>query len=180
MARLDDDRRNNPFAAPGSDFDQDLADPDLYPEGHGGPLVYGTFVRRLGAFLIDHSIAVFLSAVIFIFIGIVFDLDYVNPDEGHDQKRLDFLFALVDSFVTLLYFSILESSTKQATLGKRLLGLKVVDLQGNRISHRRATGRFLGKFLSCFFFYLGYLVQPFTQRKQAWHDSLAGTLVVKA
>jgi uncharacterized RDD family membrane protein YckC len=75
-----------------------------------------------------------------------------------------------------LYEAGMESSSKQATLGKMALGLKVTDLEGHRISFTRATGRHFAKYLSGILF-LGYIMAGFTERHQALHDMIAGTLV---
>jgi uncharacterized RDD family membrane protein YckC/type II secretory pathway pseudopilin PulG len=77
------------------------------------------------------------------------------------------------------YFALMESSARQATLGKQALGLAVTDLEGERIALGRATGRFLGKILSGIPLNLGYVMAAFTARKQALHDMVAGTLVVR-
>ncbi len=76
------------------------------------------------------------------------------------------------------YFAKLESSRHQATWGKRLLGIKVCDLQGQPVSMARASGRFFGKLLSALLYGIGFLIAPFNRRKQALHDLMAGTLVV--
>lgn len=78
-----------------------------------------------------------------------------------------------------LYDALLESSSKQATLGKQALGIVVTDLNGERISFGRATVRHFSKFLSGIIFLIGYIMAAFTKRKQALHDMIAGTLVVK-
>jgi len=79
-----------------------------------------------------------------------------------------------------LYFSLQESSAQQATLGKRAVGIKVTDLEGSRISFGRATARYFSKFLSGLICAVGYVMAGFTQRKQALHDMIASTLVVRA
>ena len=63
-----------------------------------------------------------------------------------------------------LYFAGMESSSKQATLGKMALGIKVTDLQGNRISFWRATGRNFGKLVSVLGLGIGLLMVGFTTR----------------
>jgi len=78
-----------------------------------------------------------------------------------------------------IYYASLESSAWQATLGKKILGLKVTDLAGNRISFGRASGRFFGKILSGMILGIGFLMAGFTERKQALHDILAGCLVLR-
>jgi uncharacterized RDD family membrane protein YckC len=76
-----------------------------------------------------------------------------------------------------IYEAAMESSSKQATIGKMALGLKVTDLAGGRISFARATGRHFAKIISKIILLIGYVMAGFTQRKQALHDIIAGTLV---
>jgi uncharacterized RDD family membrane protein YckC len=76
-----------------------------------------------------------------------------------------------------LYEALMESSSYQATLGKMILGMKVTDLYGNRISFGRATGRHFAKILSGMVLCIGFIMVGLTQRKQGLHDLLAGTLV---
>jgi uncharacterized RDD family membrane protein YckC len=78
-----------------------------------------------------------------------------------------------------LYEALMESSSYQATLGKLAVGIKVCDMYGRRISFARATGRHFGKILSGLILLIGYIMAAFTERKQALHDIMAGTLVVK-
>ena len=77
-----------------------------------------------------------------------------------------------------LYFALMESSVNQATLGKMALGIKVTDLDGNRISFGRATGRYFGKIVSGMILYIGFIMAGFTEKKQALHDIMASCLVV--
>jgi hypothetical protein len=79
-----------------------------------------------------------------------------------------------------LYFSLLQSSDWQASVGMRALGLSVIGYDGGRISFARATGRYFASFVSGFICYVGYLLIAFTERKQALHDLMASTLVVRA
>ena len=82
-------------------------------------------------------------------------------------------------FVVWLYEALMTSSSYQATLGKLAVGLKVTDLQGNRISFAHATGRVFAKILSAMILGIGFLMVAFTEKKQGLHDMLAGTLVRK-
>ena len=77
-----------------------------------------------------------------------------------------------------LYFAKLESGPSQATIGKRVMGIKVTDDRGQRIGFGRATGRFFGKIISGMILNIGYLMAGFTGRKQALHDMMAGCCVV--
>jgi len=78
-----------------------------------------------------------------------------------------------------LYYSLMESSPRQATLGKMVVGIMVTDDIGKRISFARATGRYFAKILSAVILGIGFLMVAFTDRKQGLHDMLADTLVVK-
>ena len=81
--------------------------------------------------------------------------------------------------INWLYYALLESSSEQATLGKQALGIFVTDLDGNRISFGKATGRFFCKLLSFITTsFVGCIMAAFTKKHQALHDLLAGTLVM--
>lgn len=82
--------------------------------------------------------------------------------------------------VKWIYEASMESSSRQATVGKMALALKVADLEGRRISFARASGRVFGKYLSAMILFIGYIMAGFTERKQALHDMIAGTLVVRS
>jgi hypothetical protein len=95
------------------------------------------------------------------------------------------MFLLGDEFQVLgqlivgfLYETLLTSGEKQATWGKQLLGLKVTNLNGSRISYGKSVGRYFGKLLSTLTFFVGFLMAAFTDRKQALHDRLVDSLVL--
>ncbi|HEX7007505.1 MAG TPA: RDD family protein [Alphaproteobacteria bacterium] len=148
---------------------------------------YAGFWRRFFAYLID----AILFSVVFFVIGGFFGLadvevsgtigsttgEYSRAADASEGAQL--VYQLFGIIVSWLYFALLESSPKQATLGKMALGIKVTDLDGNRISFGRATGRFFAKFISGVILLIGYIMAAFTARKQALHDIIAGTLVVK-
>lgn len=80
----------------------------------------------------------------------------------------------------IAYFTWLEGGARQASLGKRAVGLKVTDLAGRRVSWARALARQLLKLLGLTLSGFGYLIALLTARRQALHDLLGGTLVVAA
>lgn len=123
---------------------------------------YAGFWRRLAAFLIDQAILnVFETIAVFLV--------------ALPLNNLSFLL-----LVNVVYFTGLESSSWQATPGKRALGILVTDLDGRRISLPRATLRFVSKFLSALLFGAGFLTIALTKNKQGLHDKIAGTFVVMA
>jgi uncharacterized RDD family membrane protein YckC len=90
-----------------------------------------------------------------------------------------FLSPLLGLLASWLYFAGLESSPKQATLGKQMLGLIVTDGSGGRVGFGRASVRFWSKLVSMALFMVGFVMAAFTERKQALHDLIADCLVVK-
>lgn len=84
----------------------------------------------------------------------------------------------ISTIIGWLYYAGMESASRQATLGKSLLGMTVTDLRGQHISFLHATGRYFAKFLSALILMIGYIMAAFTERKQALHDKLADTLVL--
>ncbi len=81
--------------------------------------------------------------------------------------------------VPWVYFSYLESSRNQATLGKMAVRIAVTDIQGNRITFARATLRFFAMFLSFLTLCVGFIIPAFTRYKQGLHDMVAGTLIFR-
>jgi uncharacterized RDD family membrane protein YckC len=79
-----------------------------------------------------------------------------------------------------LYFAGMESSGRQATFGKAAMSLRVTDLEGLRLSFGHATGRYFSKLISGLIpLGIGYIMAGFTAKKQALHDMIAGSLVLR-
>ena len=104
---------------------------------------------------------------------------------GIDTTLKRYLFTLLAIFswvpsilIRWIYGAGMESSTRQATFGKIAMGIIVTDINGNRLSFGRATGRQFGQILSGLVIGIGYLIAAFTAKKQGLHDLLAKTLVV--
>lgn len=85
---------------------------------------------------------------------------------------------IAGAIIGFLYYPIFESSIMSATPGKALMGMTVVNLAGERINYKTALVHFFSRYLSLLLLYVGYLMQPFTEKKQTLHDMIAGTVVV--
>lgn len=144
------------------------------PATRSGPL-YAGFWKRVVAYVIDWIVLYVLFLLVALAFGSVIRGDAFWSDEFVGPRPWVLLAQLS---IPWLYYALTESSTRQATLGKMALGIKVVDLSGRRVSFLRATGRFFGQFVSSMLFGIGYLMAGFTRRKQALHDMMAGCLVV--
>ncbi|WP_010250113.1 RDD family protein [Acetivibrio cellulolyticus] len=121
---------------------------------------YAGFWKRLVAIIID---AVILGIVDWILNGVL-------------GQRLGSSFGALAGAV---YFILMESSSMQGTVGKMAIGIKVTDLDGNRISTGKAIVRYIGKIISGIILFIGYIMAAFTANKQALHDMIASTLVVE-
>src|SRR5947207_11226480 len=133
---------------------------------------------RVLAYLID---ALLMSAIFFP-LGIVFGLA-IGASGGDENSPLMPLANISINGVSIaagwLYQSLLESSSWQGTVGKKVLGLRVTDLNGNRIGFGKATGRYFGKIVSALILGIGFIMIAFTEQKQGLHDIMAGTFVLK-
>ncbi len=144
-------------------------------------IIYAGFWRRFVATLIDGIILTIGGAVIGAIIGgiIGFVLGALETDMDTIQVVAGVTGYIIGTVLNWLYFTLLESSSKQATLGKMAIGIIVTDLNGSRISFGKANGRYWGKIVSTIILLIGFIMAGFTQKKQALHDIMARTLVVK-
>lgn len=138
---------------------------------------YAGFWLRVVAYIID---AIILGIVGFV-IGMVFGVGAVSTgtDISDPTGGGSMLLNLISIVIGVAYFAAMESSSWQATVGKKALGLVVTDLNGQRISVGKAILRYIGKIISALILLIGFIMVAFTERKQGLHDMIAGTLVVK-
>lgn len=149
-------------------------------EVDGVNLKYAGFWWRFLAVFID-TIIIQLSTFI---IGFFTSLELSGFSSSFYKKNIEFTSTiLVTSLLSLvidwLYYALLESSSMQGTIGKKILGIKVTNMLGQRISFGQASGRYFAKIISGLILAIGYIMAGFTEKKQALHDIIAGTLVVK-
>ena len=144
------------------------------PWGAQGSSGYAGFWLRVVAIIID---TIILNIVMFV-VGFVLGL-VLGATHLASQNSLASLLYALSLVVNWLYFTGLESSASQATLGKQILGLKVTDLNGGRIGFGQATGRYFGKIISALLLGVGLIMAAFTERKQGLHDIMASTLVMR-
>lgn len=81
--------------------------------------------------------------------------------------------------IRVLYGAFMESSKFQATIGKLAVGIKVTGTDGSRLTFVKALLRHIGKIVSGMIIFIGYIMAAFTEKKQALHDMIASSIVVK-
>ena len=134
-----------------------------------GTTTYAGFWRRFAAWILD---GLLLSLV-----TLPFTLQFDGGTAAEAARSS--AAGTISTVVGWLYFALMESSAKQATVGKMALGIIVTDLDGRRIGFGRATGRYFAKILSALTLGIGFLMAGFTERKQALHDMVASCLVIR-
>jgi uncharacterized RDD family membrane protein YckC len=154
------------------------------------PSPYAGFLLRVVAHLIDGIVlgviflALFLIGLAFVGIGSM-ETMVRGMHNGDGEPPVALVLMLIFVFflsivASWIYSAYLESSSNQGTLGKMALGLIVTDLQGRRISFGHATGRFFAKIITGLIpLGIGYMMAGFTEKKQALHDMIAATLVLR-
>lgn len=122
---------------------------------------YASFGKRFLAMIIDGFAVGFISSFFIVIWGI-------------------WAYAGLSWLIGALYFILSEGGSWNATLGKKAVGILVVDANGNGISYGTATIRYIGKIISAFILCVGYIMAAFSDTNQALHDKLANTFVVEA
>jgi uncharacterized RDD family membrane protein YckC len=137
------------------------------------PSCCASFWKRLGAFFIDLIILYILVSII---ISIIIPLSCIfSKTHFTSQNVITGIFILITFLViSWFYFAITESSRKQASPGKRIFQIKVIDLQGNRITFFKATLRFWSKFIVFSIFYTTIMIF----KEQRMPVKVANTLVI--
>lgn len=148
----------------------------------GSTRIYAGFWKRFGAYLIDEIILSTIGLVVLLIfggmIGVSMGLSGIDEDIIGPVVVMNII--ALETILNWLYFTVLESSSRRATLGKMALGIAVTDMYGRRMSFMRANARFWSKIISGLFLNIGYIIAGFTERKQALHDLIAGTLVINS
>lgn len=148
--------------------------------------LYGSLPARFIAFLVDSTLLVFSYSFVLYGLSDASQQLYTWENIFQGEDTLNQLVAVGKMvfynpyFPALhwLYFTVLQSSQKQATIGKYTLGLRVADLRGRRISFLHANFRYFAMIFSAMTLCLGFLLVRTTRRKQALHDYLCRTVVV--
>lgn len=143
------------------------------PAYNEGTAAYAGFWIRFGAALIAGILLGIIGGIIGFIIGLA------TGGAGGDTDTASNIAGFVGFLLGVAYYIMMESGPRQATLGKMALGLKVTDMEGGRISAGQAAIRYFSKILSTIILLIGYIMAAFTPKKQALHDIIAKTLVVK-
>lgn len=153
---------------------------------------YAGFWLRFVAYIIDYIIIwvvqAFIAIPILAAVGINFVQNSGNMENMNETEIFGMIAgivaaasatALLTAILVILYYTFMESSKFQATVGKLALGLIVTDENGAPLDFVKALIRNVSKIISSMILLIGYIMAGFTEKKQALHDIIAKTLVVK-
>ncbi len=142
---------------------------------------YAGFWRRAWAGTIDVGLEATGA------LGVTFAIDFAFSRVGRmlgyepwiSKVATGIAYILVLTVGAWLYGAFAESSSRRATLGKRIMGLQVVTADGGRVSFGQATVRHFMKFLSLFSAGFGFMMAAWTKRRQALHDMPCDCIVIR-
>jgi uncharacterized RDD family membrane protein YckC len=153
---------------------------------------YAGFGLRLVAIIIDGIVIAVLQSFIIVPILAAVGFGMFSGASAMDMNDPDAAIGMMGTFmamagtywilatcIQILYFSFMESSKLQATVGKLALGIIVTDLNGAKLDFGKAFIRNLCRIISNMTLLIGYIIAGFTEKRQALHDIIAGTLVIK-
>jgi uncharacterized RDD family membrane protein YckC len=139
------------------------------PAGVQKQLKYAGFWIRFAAMFIDAVIlSICYSIVAYLFMG------------GFSDPEPPLLPMILVVVAGIGYFTVMESSSRQGTVGKMAVGIKVGNAKGEQISFANALGRYFSKIISGAILYIGYMMAGWDPKKQALHDKIANTYVFYA
>jgi len=141
-------------------------------------LLYAGFWTRFLANFLD--LLVLLSCMILLILAIAGLIAFTGGDSILHNNMITALFYSCFILMSAAYFILMEAGAKNATLGKHWMNIKVMDSNGNRLTAARTLWRLIARLFSYLPLGSGFLLLPFTARKQALHDLLASTVVVHA
>ena len=143
------------------------------------PRFAGFWLRTLAA-VIDTALCQVATVILVLPLGFVLGASMAGTSSLYEIEAagqgLGFVLGIL---IQWLWFTIAESSKWQATIGKKMVGIKVTDENGERIGFGKANARYWSKILSALILFVGFVMVAFTEKKQGLHDKIAGTLVVK-
>lgn len=142
-------------------------------------LTYSGFWRRTTASLLDCAILIALSKILFFSISKINIYTLLAYKGMIEETRYYVFYVVVSSIVSLLYYTLQQASTHQATIGMRVMGIKIYNASLERPTLPLLIGRYFSAYLSALPLFIGLLMIVWTRRNQALHDKIARTVVCR-
>ena len=144
---------------------------------------YASFWQRFLASLIDLLIVLVIQCVLLIpFIGIMgYEMSFNELGDLRKGTILILSFGLYLTFMLIswLYFALFHASLNHATIGKMIVGIKLCHAHRRDLSFSRMSLRYVSQYMSFSILLIGFIMAAFTPKRQALHDFIANTIVIK-
>jgi uncharacterized RDD family membrane protein YckC len=152
--------------------------------GQVGQLNYAGFWIRAGAKILDNLIVIFAILLILGIVGgVLYAAGLLADPANSEEPPVGFWVLMILYYVLIFSLPIVYSAVlvakDGATWGKSILGLKVVDAEGNPISRGKSWGRAFADLINGFTCAIGYIIAGFDEQKRALHDHICNTRVIK-
>jgi uncharacterized RDD family membrane protein YckC len=135
--------------------------------------------RRFAAYVIDFIVIMLLSGLAGACLGLVSAATAPDRMRELQANELNYtLFTQCLGFLVVASYYILAWSIEGQTVGQKFLGIKVISTNGSPVGLGKAIMRYIGYFISSIPLMLGFAWIAFDERRQGWHDKIAGTYVV--
>ena len=135
------------------------------------------FGRRFVAYLVDAIVLSLVSCLVGGTCGMILAFIALGGEESANFASL--LGNCVGIIISFLYFTGFWALADGKTPGKMALGIKVIGVDGSRMTWGKSILRFVGYIVSAIVFYLGFIWLAFDKQRQGWHDKIASTYVVE-
>lgn len=147
-------------------------------------LVYGERSNRFWAYVIDIIPIMVLVVIAYIFLfdfGTTFS-NYLDQN-GDLSARINFLkqrnqIRDISLLLWIIYGALMDASKWQGTAGKRIMRIKVTDLQGHPLKSAQSFGRNFSKIISVIPLGIGFIWILFDKKRRGWHDIISKTVVL--
>lgn len=136
---------------------------------------YASFWFRTAAILVDGLIII----LIFLIVTLLYVLYFLFIGQNNPSLLSNIMQTLFYFIMLILYFPFMESRGG-ATFGKKIVGIKVLNANGEPVSFLRSLGRNFAKIISSLILMIGFMMAGFTKKKQGLHDIIASCVVVKS
>lgn len=161
-----------------------------YYAGQPGPTVpYASWGARLGAYLLDGLIGVAVAIIPFIIGGIIIGTTSTTSTDANGYTTmtggnpLAFVFLAI-GYIFIIAFTIwnyvFRQGRKGQSLGKKIVGIQVVRVEnGQFLGAGTAFLRLIMSSILGGICFLNYLWPLWDDKKQAWHDKVVGSVVIR-
>ena len=141
---------------------------------------YVGFWARVLALILDFIIIIVLLFLVcfLVYFIIYFILSFIFPIAEIIALSITYVVSAVLFIIVFPTYEIIMVGKKGATLGKMVIGAKVIKNNGEEMDIESSAFRYVGKIVGGSVSFMGYIMVSFTKKKRGFHDMLVGTYVI--